>query len=144
MQEYISNFIFPGRIRRIINYLCLLLLIGLLTMCQKEEYATKDYPRLNTLEVSITSESSAVFTAEIVSGNLADIIEHGFVWDTNFYPETDLINRQFITGEINPDNKNKFSVNILTSFTKGKIYYMRSYVKTDNIMVYGKIVSFSF
>ena len=138
MQESISKCISSGQSGKVILYAVIILMISLLTMCNKEEYATKDYPRLNTLKVTSISESGVIFNAEVLSGNLTEIIEYGFVWNTNIYPETEL-NAQFVIA----DNSGKiFTCNIRSVIKKGVIYYMRSYVKTDKFLVYGKIVNF--
>lgn len=117
----------------------MLLMICLFTTCKKEEVATKEYPRLNTLDVTTINETGATFNAEIISGNIADIKEYGFVWDTNGNPNIGLDDQLVIPGQL---IQNKFSAEINSSLVKGVTYYVKPYVKSSGFLVYGKYVSF--
>ncbi len=139
MQVFISDLICLGKTRWIHCFWLVLLIVFSLTSCKKEHVATKEYPRLNTLEVTGINESGAIFNAEIISGNRAEIKEYGFVWDTSLTPEINSDDKLVKTGV--PDNI-KFSGNIHSALKKDIPYNVRAYVKTDKYLVYGKIVSF--
>ncbi len=110
-----------------------------LTTCRKEEVASREYPRLNTLEVTDVTASGAVFNAEIISGNVADVIEYGFVWAKTTSPTTNTNDQEIIQGKL---TSNRFSAKIHSALLKGVTYYVKPYLKTSTTLVYGKFVSF--
>jgi len=139
MLAFISKFISQGQNGRIIFCWMILPMFCLLTTCKKEEIAKKEYPRVNTLEVSGINESGATFNANIISGDPSRIKEYGFVWDTSPFPEVDFHDKLVVTGVL---TGNKFLGIAHSALKKDAVYYMRAYVKTDNYLVYGRVVSF--
>ncbi|MEI6138704.1 MAG: IPT/TIG domain-containing protein [Mariniphaga sp.] len=121
------------------NIFYILLILSGLTTCRKEEVASMEYPRLNTLEVTDVSESGAVFNAEIISGNVSEVIEYGFVWGLTISPYTSINDQQIIQGKL---NSTRFSAQIHSGMVKGVTYYAKPYIKTSTTLVYGKYVSF--
>ena len=115
-----------------------LLLFGL-TTCQKEPVATRDYPRLSTLEVSEITASGAKFNAEVISGDPSEIIEYGFTWseyiDSPTLGNNDNVD---ITGSITGNN---FSSNVQT-LLNDKTYHLRSFIKTSTLLIYGPVFTF--
>jgi hypothetical protein len=139
MQASIFRSKLRGMTERIkIYHLLLVLLIGLAT-CQKEKIATKEYPRVNTLEVTSINDDGAIFSAEIISGDITDVIEYGFVWDISASPNVEISDKLVIT---EPLNGNIFNVEIHSALTKGETYYIKPFVKTKEFLVYGKVVEF--
>lgn len=131
--------IFHVRKGRILQYLLFLLMICLLTTCKKEDAAIKEYPRINTLDVSGINESGATFGANIISGDLTQTKEYGFVWDISTSPDINLHDKLVMTGILS--NKSISGI-VHSALKKDVVYYMRAYVKTDKYLVYGKVVSF--
>lgn len=139
MQDFISNF--PQRVMsgRSNLFVFLSLLLFGLTTCQKDEVATRDYPRVYTLAVSEITASGAKFSAEIISGNPSEIIEYGFTWsEFSTAPKMDVDNNVDIKGSI---TGNSFSSNVQT-LTNDKAYYVRSFIKTSDLLIYGRVVTF--
>lgn len=115
----------------------IILLFGL-TTCQKDEFATRDYPRLNTL-ISEINVSGAKFSAEIISGDPSGIIEYGFIWsefsDSPRLDNNDNVDIQGpVTGKI-------FSSNVQT-LQNDKTYHVRSFIKTSDLLIYGIVETF--
>jgi hypothetical protein len=121
-----------------INLLLLMLTFPALTSCHKEEIATREYPRINTLDVSGISATDAVFNAEVISGDASLITEYGFIVSA-YSPLLELDNSVLVFPGV--ANGKRFSGNA-TGLISQKLYYMRSYVRTDNFLVYGKVLSF--
>jgi len=95
--------------------------------------------RLNSLEVTGINESGAVLNAEITSGNTADVIEYGFVWNKIGTPALDFDDRLSIP---NPLDGNTFSAEIHTALIKGVTYHVKPWLRTSSTLVYGRSVSF--
>jgi len=139
MQEFISDYISPGRTGRAIHFSMMLLVIALLTTCKKEEVATKEYPRLNTLEVTEISETGATFNAEVISGDLSQIKKCGFVWSLGNDPNLENSDVTIIGGKI---ENGSFRDQVSNSMIKDQNYFVRPFIVTDKYTVYGKVLSF--
>lgn len=118
----------------------LLFAICLLVTCKKDEEAPRDYPRINTLSVTNITENGAVFNGNVYSISSETIIDHGFAWSEseNFmiFEYTDRISLGALSGT------GSFSAKINTTLEAKKKYYVRSFIKTANHLVCGKVVSF--
>ncbi len=139
MQASIFKYKFSRQTKMIGCYLSVLLISVVLINCQKEKVASKEYPRLTTLDVTDISASGMTFKANILSGNLADIKEYGFVWDISYNPIIEIHSKNVLTGDI---SGNQFRTGIMASLEKNKLYHVRAYLKTEDVLVYGKIVEF--
>ena len=139
MQEYIFNSNSSGKTLRVIHLCLILLIIGLLSSCNKEEFATKEYPRLNTLKVTGINESGAVFNAEVISGDLTEIKKYGFLWSFYNDPIFAYADTAIASGKI---ENGLFSEQISNSLLKDRTYYVRSFAVTDNLIIYGTTLSF--
>ena len=139
MQEYIFNRFTLVKALRAIHSCLLLLIIGLLTSCNKEETATKEYPRLNTLEVTEINASGAVFNAEVISGDLTQIKKYGFLWSFYNDPIFAYSDTAIASGKI---QNGIYSEQISNSLLKDQLYYVRSFAVTDNLIIYGTTRSF--
>ncbi|MBN1416085.1 MAG: IPT/TIG domain-containing protein [Bacteroidales bacterium] len=107
--------------------------------CQKEEITSRDFPRVNTLEVTKISDDGATFNAEITFKGNAIIEEYGFVWDTIEEPSFEYAEKAVIQENA---STGKFSLVIKTTLKKGKDYFVKAFIHSDRYMVYGKQVSF--
>lgn len=107
----------------------------------KEELYERDYPVIETGQVSLTSEH-AVFKAEIISYNGFIANDHGFVWGTTkaLYLQTaDFKSLGEKTGG------NSYSTNIdVSEFIEDETYYVRAYIVGNGKTVYGRPMAFSF
>lgn len=135
MQASISNRTYPVYLL----FSFLMITIGCITSCTKDENVERDYPRVNTIEVTSINASGILLSAKIISGDLSAITEYGFVWSTDEYPYADEDDKQFKTGT---PSDFTFSENIQPVLKTNETYYVRAYVKTDNYLVHGNIVSF--
>lgn len=141
MQAFIFNRISLRRTARILRFVIVFMILSAVSGCEKEhEPALRPYPRLNTLEVTQIDESGAVLNAEITSGNLSDVIEYGFVWNKTETPALD-------TGDLLklplPMDGHTFSAEIHTALVKGATYYVKPWLRTSSLLVYGRAVSFT-
>ncbi len=114
-----------------------MLLISIIS-CNKEEGF--NYPLVYTGEVTDISNKGAVFNAKIIDLGKDDIIEYGFVWDSQINPTVEKSEKLVIreapkTGAI--------SEYISTTLRSGVIYFARAFVRSSNYTTYGKEVSFT-
>lgn len=109
--------------------------------CSEEEMPTREYPILETLEVTNISETGVTFNAKIINSNNLDIIEYGFVWIYNRQNKEPTLesNRIFLTENI---KEGDFSANITTTLSKNSFYNVKAFVKTEEYTVYGKNIEF--
>ncbi len=114
-------------------------LILLLTDCQKEKKEEREYPQIRTLAVDQITSAGARFNATIISGSADDITEFGFVWGRS--NQLTIAYSEKILTEDAPE-RDEFSANISYSLEAMKDYYVRSYVKVGNLVVYGDPVKF--
>ena len=109
-----------------------------LTGCEEKSPVPRDFPQLNTLEVANITSSGALFQAELTSMGTEPIVEMGFVWG------------QFGASLFSDDKKEVditastgiFSAEIKAYLAKNTKYYVKAYVKTASLTVYGKSVEF--
>lgn len=139
MQVSIFNRISSRQAVRIVHCTLVLWTIVALSGCTKEESAVREYPRLNSLEVTGINESGAVLNAEITSGNTAEVIEYGFVWNKIGAPALDFDDHLSLP---NPLEGNTFSAEIHTALIKGVTYHVKPWLRTSTTLVYGQSVSF--
>jgi hypothetical protein len=125
------------------NRLYFISLIGFVLIflagCQKEKKTDRDYPQIRTLAVDQITSEGARFNAAIISGDVETITEHGFVWGS--YDLLTINNSEKITIEEAP-SKDQFSCDISFALEEMKEYYVRSFVKTGQLIVYGDVVKF--
>jgi len=113
--------------------------IIILTHCQKEVVSKREYPRLRTLEVSNISSSGAVFNGEIISKGESKIIDYGFIWEKDESPSIDISERKSLGSD---PQIGKFSSYISATLIKNEKYYVKSYLITDQHLVYGNEITF--
>jgi hypothetical protein len=118
------------------NYYWLLLLVWLCA-CNKEENI--DYPIVLTGEVTDVDSTGATFRARITNMKV-EVLEWGFVLSENDKPSIErgdlkLPGNSSVTEGVN-------AVRVYISFTPGKQYFIRSYVKTNAWTIYGNETSY--
>ncbi len=117
-------------------------MVSLLSLikCSVEDPLPREYPRIQSLEISNISESGAVFEASISNAENHQIDEYGFIWDnTQQNPTVDSSDKRILKGNI---NSGKFSAKISTTLNKDETYYVRAYAKSNDFLVYSKILNF--
>lgn len=112
--------------------------------CTDEIIKTKDYPTIKTLEVTDISREGAVYNATIDNPSNQQIIEYGFVWKwkggiVRADPILENSDKVVLSQSIIND---QFSEVISSSLSVGANYLVRAYIKTQEYLVYGNVVSF--
>ena len=116
-----------------------LLLSASLFGCQKKEIESRYYPRLRTQKVTDISPEGATFRGEVLTTGNSPVLEYGFLWSTQeylsfSYAEHIQINEKFSSGD--------FQCRIDFSLIKDQKYYLKSYVKTKDLTIFGNVVEF--
>jgi hypothetical protein len=115
-------------------------LLVLLLGCSEVEITPRDYPRLNTLLVTEITSDSVQFNAEFLFQGDFEVIQYGFVWGDNPNPTRETDNLVIASNS----NSETFSRKIQSGLNNSETYYVRSFVETDDYLVYGKNVDFNF
>jgi N-acetylneuraminic acid mutarotase len=111
----------------------------LLFACDKEaELEIKNYPAVVTGKVSNITDSSVVFNGSVNFIGQDTITEFGFLWDI-VDPRLQKSNQVIFDS---PAREGNFSKTIDFAILKDQVQYVRAYLKTNNLVVYGNIVSF--
>ena len=98
-----------------------------------------DYPLVLTGAVTNISGEGAHFHGKISYLGDKDAIDHGFVWDTTSNPD---ISSAYFSSLGPAESTGFFDKNIIASLEEGKVYKVRTFVKTKNVIVYGQDVEF--
>lgn len=119
----------------ILAILSLLLLID----CNPETEISRDYPLVKTLSADSVTEARAVFNGRII-GTLEEIDEYGFVWSNSVILNIRDSYRIYREGapEV-PD----FSISVSGEFEEFHTYYVSSYVRSGDLIIYGNTLGFS-
>jgi hypothetical protein len=106
------------------------------TLLACKEESSLDFPVVMTGDVTQVTDTSALLTAKIIGKGNYEITESGFIWGLHKGNSNDLklINHQEIPGI--------FSRWTDIKLLKGKMYYVRAYVKTNTAFVLGREVAF--
>jgi hypothetical protein len=139
MQAFISNLISTGQTQKIRLFLLLILPFLGLTNCGKEKIATKEYPRIITLSVARNIDSVITFNGEVISGDLSQIIEYGFVWDK--YSNSPYLETSQKIVMAGAPGSSKFSSEV-QNLTEGQSFNYRAYAKTNDLLIYGNVISY--
>lgn len=110
-----------------------------LSTCNQEEIVPREFPRLETLEVTEIDSEGATFNARIISQGNQEISEYGFVWGESAQIDIERGEWKKIIGKPNSDT---FSLRISSTLEKNKKYYVKAYTKTKDYKTYGSIPSF--
>jgi len=126
--------------KTILRSIIFITFFGLLIECSEEEITTRDYPRLTTLQVTDITSDSIQFNAEFLFRGDFDVTQYGFVWGDNPNPTRETDNLVIASNSVS----GTFSKKIPSGLNNSKTYYVRSFVETDDYLVYGKKVGFNF
>jgi len=115
------------------------LMITLHLSCTKDaEIGIKNYPVIQTLEVSKIDANGAMFNGQFINIGLSEIIEYGFIFATDeaFQHESDtiLVSKKASNGI--------FSANLNTFLIANLNYRVRAFAKTKDNIIYGNFVQF--
>lgn len=109
--------------------------------CEEEEVALeREYPRVNTLEVTNINSNGATFNADFIYRGDFEITRYGFVWSdlesTTFLQANKLSYQETLM-------KDQYSVEVKDDLVKNQVYYVRAFVETKEFRVFGNQVSFT-
>lgn len=107
------------------------------TQCSNDETLERDYPIIKMLSLSEKGRNEITITAKIENINNLKIIEHGYTLSTS---RVDNLQPIALNGEV---NSGIFSTDITLPFTINETYYyVRAYIKTDNLTIFSNELSF--
>jgi hypothetical protein len=107
--------------------------------CEDDGPGKRDWPGINTLEVTNISDKGAQLNAEIIYRGNYGVLKYGFVWSESENPSLNNADRVVLSGDL---TSGKFSAEISTTLKQGKTYWVKSFVETADYTVYGEGVSF--
>lgn len=113
------------------------LLIILLFSCRQDEIK-RSYPLVTTDEVTFISSQGAHFSASFTNAAPDDIIDCGFVWGV----DGTLTVENSLHLKLGKPTNQSFSVDAKSSLQAKIKYQVRPYVRTKDVTVYGKVVTF--
>ncbi len=113
--------------------------LAFLAACEKDEVVIREFPRIQTLEVTDISQDGAIFKADLIQTGSGSITDYGFVWSTNFTPTVEYSEIISFTG---PASTGNYSATIHNSLREGSTYYVKAYARNENYTSYGNKVSF--
>ena len=125
---------------KVILNIYVLALIFLSISCAEKEVMTKDYPYIITEDISGIDKTSVVFNGKVISTGDVKFSEYGFLWDIQKPTIEESANKIIIES---PLKTGSFSKTIDYNLYKDKEQYVRAYMKTDNLIVYGNTIKFS-
>ncbi|MBL7841687.1 MAG: IPT/TIG domain-containing protein [Cyclobacteriaceae bacterium] len=118
--------------------LFIICLFSLVFCTDQEEIPRQSYPLVSTNSVENITREGADFKGKITRDGNARIIEQGFVW--GLFATLSLENSDRAVFE--NTKSSTFKVRIETTLEENKTYYVRAYVRTENLVVYGPAVQF--
>lgn len=128
------------------NFLKKILLISLfifssyiLVNCDEDEVTSRDYPRIKTLPVTEITSEGAKFSADIIFRGKFDVVNYGFVWGTDENPTKESSDRVIYSDNV---QSKSFTEKIETTLQEDVSYFVRSFIETQDFVVYGSNVNF--
>ncbi|MDN4165877.1 hypothetical protein QWY31_10200 [Cytophagales bacterium LB-30] len=103
--------------------------------CKEEERLQLPFSTVETLEISDITRNGAVFNAKIVSDDLNEIIEYGFIWSEEKNQTFDNCERIII---FSSPSENTYKIPVSSALTIGKPYFVRAFIKTSKNTVIGE------
>lgn len=107
--------------------------------CEKDVESQREYPRIKTLDVVNIDNSGATFRGEIVSQGNCPVEKYGFVWGTK---ENLSVNTHDFIETANGNADIYFELRAGRVMEAHKDYYVRAFVKVNEKVIYGDVVSF--
>jgi hypothetical protein len=107
--------------------------------CTDEEVTSREFPRIKTTEVTDINGTGAMFHADMLSST-APISDHGFLWHDQTSPLFENADRI----SLGPfSSTGSFKALCERGLSKGKRYYVRGYVISEENIVYGNVLEFT-
>ena len=103
--------------------------------CDDGDEIVRDFPLLKTYEV----EDGTMLRAEIIQSGKQKIIEYGFLWDESPVPSIHSSEKWTETGS---PNSAQFEYRLTSPLKANTLYYIQSFIKTEEYLVYGSRTSF--
>ena len=97
-----------------------------------------DYPTIMTLPVTNVSTEGVTFNVDILDMGSQGITEFGFIWSDYRFPDIDDDIRLLDI----PARTGKYSARITSTIEEDKEYFVRSFIKTKDRIVYGNVLKF--
>ena len=122
--------------------LCMMLagfFLLLLSDCQTEDTLERDYPIVSTLAADHITRDGARLQARITEGDITSITEYGFVWGTSIV--LNLLDSEKATLPGSPVSES-FSYEIVQALEATQHYYVRSYIRSGDLIFYGNMIAF--
>ena len=104
-----------------------------------EELFNRPYATVQTNAVTNITSSGAQFHAQLLQLNGNAVLDHGFVWGDDQYLSLATDNKNSM-GPL--EGGDGFSAEIATTLKEGQIYYVKAYLKTEKLTIFGSAVSF--
>lgn len=121
------------------RYLSIIALLFLSSVaCTEEQLTTREYPRVQTLDITPTTSASLHLKGEIFFSSV-QILDHGFVWTDSGFP-TITNGTKWSLGP--REGTGIFEVTAATALKSGKTYSARAYAQSAEYIVYGEIFEF--
>jgi hypothetical protein len=117
-----------------------MILLMAFSACQSEDTVGLDYPMVMTLAADHITTSSARLHAEITDGSPEEISEYGFVWGTSIILN---INDSEKASAAGSPSGLTYSHDVSFLEDHMETYYVKSYIKTGELIIYGNTVSFT-
>ena len=116
-----------------------MLFFGFVRGCDKENiFLERNYPRVDIIE-PMAQNQAGVTLEGVFRAEKDDILDKGFVWTTSAVPV--LGNSPDISLGVGYGD-GSFSVQLSEEFETGMRYYVRSYAKTEELLIYSRVISF--
>ena len=119
------------------NFLIILTILVTFFRCTKNNDIVIP-PNVITQEVSNITDKGALFSATVDNVSQGEALEYGFVWSSTAQAPT--ISDETVI--LNPTVEPFYSIEITTRLESQVEYYVRAYIKTEEFIIYGNIVSF--
>lgn len=97
------------------------------------------FPLIITGQVTDVDSLGAVFHAKVTDLGDKDVVEFGFVWDTNKNPTFENSEKYIFPGKATIAN---YSAKISSGLEKDKKYFVRAFIRNEDVVTYGEETSF--
>jgi hypothetical protein len=107
--------------------------------CQTETMIERDYPLVLTLKVDHITSDGARYHAVILERSAAEITEYGFVWGNSVVLNINDSEKVLATGS---PSESEFYFDIDNHLEEMQKYYVRGFVRSGELIIYGNMVTF--
>lgn len=122
------------------TYFGLILFLLFQACTEKIEFEPRDFPAVKTIGVTGLSDKGATLQGVPIRMGDSPIIDHGFIWSTN--PNVVVSTSDLVSlGTLNKSEM--FSAMISTRLAKNELYYFRSYMRSEEAVVFGDVLEFN-